>query len=400
MKKFFILVIIVTLIMFLSLLGFKTHIMGSLAAPAPDCFFSTVLAFKSQVLGEMFSLDDNEHKVGFCFEVVDKDGNLLTKMSRKPRPGDEVLMPEGDRYRVVKVRDRTATAELKGKDEEYLKMVSYFEEMKELPVVSQSWSSRPVAIYHTHSDESYVPSDGRASIPYNGGIFQVGSTFARSMKDRRIRALHDLTPHDPHDAFAYMRSRRTAVSLIKNTNPIALFDVHRDGIDDPEFFREVVAQEDIAQIRIVVGRQNPKMSANLDFAKRLMAYARKKYPGLVKEIFMAHGNYNQDLMSTALLLEAGTYTNYKSRAQEGIAFLAETVPVVLGITAPGLGITSRGASAKALLTALGLIVLVLTALGAFIVINAGPGEIAERVQDVKKRLREKIRFLLRERIRK
>ena len=37
--------------------------------------------------------------------------------------------------------------------------------------------NRPVAIYHTHSAESYVPTDGRSSIRGNGGIFKVGEVF-------------------------------------------------------------------------------------------------------------------------------------------------------------------------------------------------------------------------------
>ena len=37
------------------------------------------------------------------------------------------------------------------------------------------------------------------------------------------------TPHDPHDAMAYDRSRRTAAELLKK-NPIALLDIHRDAV--------------------------------------------------------------------------------------------------------------------------------------------------------------------------
>jgi stage II sporulation protein P len=162
---------------------------------------------------------------------------------------------------------------------------------------------------------------------------QVGNSYENNLSREGARVLHDKTPHDPHDSNAYYRSRRTAVRLMKD-NPIAMFDIHRDGIDDPGFYRQFINNEEVAQIRIVVGRQNPHMSANLDFSKRLMTFANKIYRPIVKEIFVANGNYNQDLMSTAILLEAGTYTNRKEEAINGIAQLANAVPVVLGITGP------------------------------------------------------------------
>lgn len=85
------------------------------------------------------------------------------------------------------------------------------------------------------------------------------------------------------------------------SKPLALFDVHRDGVDDPEFYRRTEDNENFAQIRFVVGRQNPHMAANLDFAKRLMAFTNEMHWPVAKDIFIARGNYNQDLLSTAMV---------------------------------------------------------------------------------------------------
>jgi len=325
-------------------------------------------------VGQPFAGRDGIDRVGVCYEIVDKGGKLLTKMARMPRPGDQLLTPNGSNYVVKQVDEYQAVAEPLGKDKRFLEIVADMDELKEIPVASMGWEKRPVAVYHTHSDESYLPSDGRISIPFNGGIFQVGNSIKGGLERNGVKALHDLTPHDPHDANAYIRSRKTAISLIKHTSPVAIFDVHRDGIDDPEFYHKTVAEENFTQIRIVIGRQNPKMQANLEFAKRLMAYANKLHPEIVKEIFMASGNYNQDLMSTALLFEAGTYTNYKSEAQKGINFLAGAVPVVLGLTASESGV-DKTVNTKAFLVALGLILLVLLLAAAFIYVNAGPEDI-------------------------
>ena len=49
------------------------------------------------------------------------------------------------------------------------------------------------------------------------------------------------------------------------------------------------------------------------------------YPGLVKGIFYARGNYNQDLSPLNLLLEAGAHTNSRDAAIRGISLFAEVV---------------------------------------------------------------------------
>ncbi|KAF1086645.1 Stage II sporulation protein P (SpoIIP) [Sporotomaculum syntrophicum] len=275
-----------------------------------------------------------DHMAGVCYEYIDQHGNLVTLASRKPARGDEIINSKGYHYQVSGVQGNTAQVKLIGKDKIILSYMDYYEQIKAAPVVSsQAWQERPVGIYHTHSDESYLPTDGKASIPFNGGIYQVGDIFNNTLQEQKVKVDYNKTPHCPHDANAYYRSRRTAVKLLEQ-NPVAIFDVHRDGIDDPEFYRQIISEQDVTQIRLVVGRQNPKMSANLDFAKRLMAYVNKKNPELIKEIYLASGNYNQDLMPTALLIEAGTYTNEKPQAENGVALLANAVPEMLGLTPP------------------------------------------------------------------
>jgi stage II sporulation protein P len=275
---------------------------------------------------------DDELVVGRSYTIKDEKGSLITRISRRVHVGDEIITAEGKHYRVQKVDGELAAARFLGMDRDLLAYNELFSKM-ELPAAAPVRNNRPVVIYHTHSDESYLPSDGSASIPFRGGIFQVGDSYTHSLASDGARVLHDKTPHDPHDDNAYYRSRRTAVQLLQK-NPIAIFDVHRDGVDDPEFYRRIVSNEQVAQMRFVVGRQNPHMQANLDFAKRLMAYANKMHWPIAKDIFVAEGNYNQDLLPTAILIEAGTYTNRKEEAMRGIDLLADAVPVILGITGP------------------------------------------------------------------
>ncbi len=285
-----------------------------------------------QGLQRHFHPVDDELGAGKACTIYDEKGNLVTMISRRVSVGDEIFTAGGKHYRVIKVDGNLATARDLGMDRQLMTYNELFSKM-EIPAAAARNNHRPVAIYHTHSDESYLPSDGSASIPFRGGIFQVGDSYTYSLANDGARVLHDKTPHDPHDDNAYYRSRRTAVQLLQK-NPIAIFDVHRDGVDDPEFYRRIVSNEQVAQMRFVVGRENPHMAANLDFAKRLMAYANKMHWPIAKDIFVAQGNYNQDLLPTALLIEAGTYTNSKEEAMRGIALLADAVPIILGITGP------------------------------------------------------------------
>ncbi len=224
-----------------------------------------------------------------------------------------------------------------------------------------------VAIYHTHSDESYVPSDGTASIRGNGGIYQVGASFAEALNDSGARALHDKTRHDPHDAAAYDRSRRTAEELLKK-QPAALFDIHRDTTP-ADTYRTEVNGEQATKVLIVVGRQNPQMEANLDFAKKLKAAVDERHPGLIRGIYFARGKYNQDLSPRALLLEVGSHQNRRENAENGIAMMADAVPAVIAAAEaqPGRPAPDRGSWA-----AVGWIVLlVVLGAAAFLVISTG-----------------------------
>mgnify|MGYP000451110545 CR=1 FL=1 len=326
----------------------------------------------------VFKMDD-ELKPGEFFTVVDEDRRVIDYLARAVTTGDELVTAEGKYYRVEKISGRIAQARLLGVDRDILAWEEYFD--RAVVPVGIFGTRREVAIYHTHSDESYVPTDGAAAIPYRGGILKVGDRLTQNLQTNGARVAHDKTPHDPHDAYAYIRSRKTTVRLLR-TNPIALFDVHRDGIPDPDFYRKQIAGTSVGQIRLVVGRQNPRMSSNLDFAKRLMTYANRLHPGLVKGIFLGRGSYNQDLSPTAILLECGTHTLTRPEAERGVGLLADAVPVVLGLTGPRPGmpemskpVTDKTAKTPGAWRAFAwILVATVIGVGGYLLISAGSWE--------------------------
>lgn len=313
-----------------------------------------------------------DHQPGYAVDIKDRNGNLISKTSRDVAVGDEIIDSDGRHFRVTGVRGKEATAKFLQVDKQFLAYQELFSSL-EVPVAATAGGKNNlVGIYHTHSDESYVPSDGTEAIPFKGGIYQVGQNLVNSLRNENLKVNYDKTPHDPHDNNAYYRSRRTAISLMKS-NPVAMIDVHRDGIPDASYYSKIINNTDVARLRLVIGRQNPNMSANLDFAKKMMAYSNKTHPKIVKEIFIGRGNYNQDLMPTAILIEAGTHVNSKKEAENGVALFADSIPAVLGITTGvtptgKVGTGSSGGSWKALAWILGLSIL---GSGAFLLISSG-----------------------------
>jgi len=333
------------------------------------CLGFSRFSMPSLNIANIFKNTEDELSAGSATVIRDEKGTVISEISRHVYPGDEIITAEGRHYKVKQVTGNEAKAVFLGMDQQLIAYNEEFSQMK-VPAAAVVRNTGVVGIYHSHTDESYVPSDGTESIPFHGGIIQVGNSCTKALSNEGTRVYHDTTPHDPHDNNAYYRSRRTAAQLMKK-NPIALFDVHRDGIQDPEYYRKTIANEDVSQMRLVIGRENPRMKSNLDFARRLMAYANKMHYPIAKEIFMGKGNYNQDLLPTSLLIEAGTYTNTKAEAMRGISLLASAVPAVLGVSGTGSP-TNPTARHPGTWSAVGWVLAVtVLAGGAFLLISAG-----------------------------
>lgn len=273
---------------------------------------------------------ENEASEGKFYDMVDETNNSITKTALPVHVGDEFWAPDNKHYRVKKVKGYTAYCTYVGTEN-----IAWLDEWDNIPaatdisVATQQKTNNVIAVYHTHSDESYDSSDGKSSIRGNGGIFKVGNVFTKKMEKLGLEVHHDKTPHDPHDAGAYQRSRRTVANLLKKQPAIA-FDVHRDAVP-AEVYESEVAGEKVTKIKMVVGRQNQNKQANLEFAKTMKAAMDKTHPGLFEGIFMARGNYNQDLGPRMMLIEVGSNENSREEAEKGVALFADSVPRVLGV---------------------------------------------------------------------
>lgn len=321
-----------------------------------------------------------DHDPKSLITVEDSKGKVISKLCHAVSVGDYIISQDNMGYTVTSVDKPKARVRCEGKVNLEkpsseprttlgTAMSSLWEKLSS--AVGQGRGKQTICIYHTHSDESYQPTSGTASED-KGDIYKIGAVLADALRKKGFEVVQSQTNHNPHDAAAYTRSRRTAAQLITQNRPLALIDVHRDAIPDASYYQTNVGGEEIAGSRIVVGKQNANRTLNLDFAKKIKAAADKKYPGLVKEIFWGRGNYNQDAGPKTILLEFGTHTNPEELARKGADLMADILPVAITgserASGGGDGALTTGSGWRSLLIVLAVVVII--AVG-FVALNRG-----------------------------
>lgn len=296
------------------------------------------------------------------------DETIIMRTARIIHVDDEYITMDNTHYIVEKVEGNTAWARSQGQKKLAGKSDFLGILQSSMPVpAAQGDNPVKIAVFHSHGAESYVPSDGTESIPEGGGILDVGESFAAALEDKGLPAIHSTETHVPHDAGAYHRSRRTKEELMQE-NADVFFDVHRDAVP-PEQYTEIVEGEETVQIQFVVGRQNQNLEINRGFAESLKNATDQLYPGLIKGIFMARGNYNQDITPLSLLLEVGTHENTKEGAEKSVTLFADAVDFYFA--GPEGARAQRTAGATALRTVLWIVLVAILAMGAYLLISTG-----------------------------
>lgn len=287
--------------------------------------------------------DDWYGEKGGYYKVYDIDSDeVLFQIAREVVKGDQYLSGNNKMYKVVKANKKSQIAYAQFVEDVLLPEIDedIFSNIKltmqdgldigSIPAQAEQKDKdkRKVAIYSTHSSESFVPSEGTDSTEGKGGILKVAQKLKQGFEKNGVEATLDSTLHSPHDAGAYKRSRRTALQLIRQQHPTALIDVHRDAVPPEEYLVEIKGKP-AAKVRLVVGRRNQNFKANEDMAKKIKAAADKMYPNMIKDIFFGQGDYNQDLTPRAILTEIGTHGHMRGRSEKTAGFLSEAITVAL-----------------------------------------------------------------------
>ncbi len=313
-------------------------------------FLMVSLALFWSSIGSATERDD----LGWYTLVERESERVVTMTARILEPGDSYIAWDNRRFEVTEIEGDTVH-------------VTYTETI-ELPEITDDVlrtqtggtaqnKEMVVGIYHTHNDESYVPSSGTESKEDGrGDILEVGKILADTMEKAGLKVIWSDNSHLPHDGQAYARSRRTVAELLQY-QPVTLIDVHRDATP-PEVYSTEIQGQPATKVRIVVGRQNQNRAANLEYAKRIKAVADKFFPGIIEGIFDARGNYNQDLGSRMILLEFGAHTNYLEHASQAAEFFAKVIPAAAGLTSEEAGPAQQqigGAAGRSVYWMLGIV---------------------------------------------
>lgn len=190
---------------------------------------------------------------------------------------------------------------------------------KLLPAISQQEPS--VYIYHTHNRESFRPElniqDDKGSIDESKNITLVGTRLKSSLIENNINTLHDDTDFagllkekgiSVQNSYGLSRESLKKAAM-ENKNLKLFIDLHRDSLPRKDT-TIVFDKKEYAKISLVLSSNSKYHQENLAFAEAIHNKLEQKYPGLSRGIFLKEGtsknlDYNQDLMSTTILMNIG-----------------------------------------------------------------------------------------------
>lgn len=206
-----------------------------------------------------------------------------------------------------------------------------------------------VLIIHTHTTESYTPSEKYNYIPsetdrtldLNFNMVSVGDIIYNHLTSNGINAIHDKTINDhPSYSQSYSKSLKLVQSYIQKYPSIKIvIDVHRDAIVTKTGTKmRPVASFDTpcAQVMTVVGTNDsglthPEWQKNLSFALKLQHEMNTLYPSLARPINLRRERFNHHLAPYAFILEVGTNGNTLDEAKEGALLFSKSLVSLLKV---------------------------------------------------------------------
>lgn len=202
-----------------------------------------------------------------------------------------------------------------------------------------SLNKEDVLIFHTHTCESYTPSEqyqyqqtgNFRTTDLNFSVSRVGDELLSCLNAYGINTYHDKTYHDyPAYTGSYNRSKETVENALKTNPSDIIIDLHRDAIGSKSNYDpSVQIGEDVAaQLMFVIGTNggglyHPEWQSNLKFALEIQQKANELYPGLFKPIIVRNSRYNQHLGKAACIIEVGATGNTMEQCLTSMKYLAK-----------------------------------------------------------------------------
>lgn len=200
-----------------------------------------------------------------------------------------------------------------------------------------------VFIYHTHNRESWVPELADKGVTRIGDAFDadvnitlVGKRLAEQLEQLGIGASHSDTDYfsevkNYNWNFSYKYSEKTVeTALGANRDLRFLFDIHRDS-QRRDITTVDIDGETYAQVYFIIGQRNPNWRDNEAFASKLHDAMEGLKPGISRGIWgkdSGHGEYNQSVMDTSVLIEIGGPENTLEECYRTAEVLARAIAEV------------------------------------------------------------------------
>lgn len=193
-----------------------------------------------------------------------------------------------------------------------------------------------IALYNTHTSETYELTDGLAHLKGKaGGITTVSREMQKTIEEKyKIAVTYSPVLHDLSFNKSYIESEKTVKQMLKDNPKLEMvFDIHRDGSMSREQSLVKINGKNVARILIVVGTNaradHPKWRENLEFARKIAAKMDTMYPGLCRGVSIKQGRYNQQYSPRAILVEVGSSKNTTDEAVESGRLFADVAIAVL-----------------------------------------------------------------------
>ena len=186
-------------------------------------------------------------------------------------------------------------------------------------------NKKDIIIYHTHTCESYTPSEGYnytmtgnyRTTDANYNVIRVGTELANHLTQKGFNVTHDGSYNDyPSYSGSYDRSLEVANRLIETTPADIVLDIHRDAVGNGDTYGPTIMINGnrVAQMMFVIGTdggglEHPNWNQNLKIAIKIQEKANEMYPGLFRSIVLRNSRYNQHVSKGASIIEVGATAN-------------------------------------------------------------------------------------------
>lgn len=202
-----------------------------------------------------------------------------------------------------------------------------------------------IVIYHTHTCESYTPSQmfdyqmtgNYRTTDINYSVARVGEELKKFLEPYGFNIIHDTTLNDyPAYTGSYNRSLKVVENVLNQNNSDIVIDLHRDAVGSNSNYAPMVkiGEEYAAQLMFVIGTdggglEHPNWQQNLKLAIKIQQKANEMYPGLFRPIILRNSRYNQHVAKGAFIIEVGATGNTLEQSITSMKYLAQILNEVL-----------------------------------------------------------------------